>query len=363
MKRAGPASSASMDVFFLDDVGAEVEVNPDDVEVIKPKRKRKTTLLKKAEKKVVIERLQATSVDCHNAISTIIRIIDAENHVHLFKDRDTLWSVLRLQESLLTTIFRGLVEIFIHVFKSCEKGKDKYSRFQLEWHKHCSTLLTENVDEASMKELSQIHQRWLGFCEGSRITKDGYNPVMISICAVVYDYLMQQILEEQKAKPNETSMCIQQDSDDVYFRFGGAALASMLHLRYDDLKRAPKSKKDSIIAEIKVLKSIECSDKSHIPEYLQYRDKGYMYFPKMCFIPFIRDVDKCVCELANEEAMKKYGSKLVEVITQQVRSNEELKGHFKAKIIDVHDCEESVKEESINTVYLEFTRKLCNTRI
>ena len=73
---------------------------------------------------------------------------------------------------------------------------------------------------------------------------------------------------------------------------------SWLHLRYDLLKSAPEAKKDP---EIKIL---ECTEKSHIPEYLQYRDRGHVYFPKRCFIPFIRAVDKCVCNFANEESGK-----------------------------------------------------------
>ena len=57
-----------MEVFFLEDVGAEVDVNPDDVEVFKPKRKR-TPLLKKAEKKVLVDKLKTvTADDCHKAI-------------------------------------------------------------------------------------------------------------------------------------------------------------------------------------------------------------------------------------------------------------------------------------------------------
>ena len=38
---------------FLDDIGAEVEVNPDEVEVVKKKKPKKTRLLRKDEKKAL----------------------------------------------------------------------------------------------------------------------------------------------------------------------------------------------------------------------------------------------------------------------------------------------------------------------
>ena len=39
---------------FLDDIGAEVEVNPDEVEVVKKKKPKKTRLLRKDEKKALL---------------------------------------------------------------------------------------------------------------------------------------------------------------------------------------------------------------------------------------------------------------------------------------------------------------------
>lgn len=233
----------------MEDVAAKIDVNPDDVEVIKPKRRRTSTLLKKAEKKALVEKLKAVTSDCHEAVISITRIIDAENHIHVFKQHEILWNKLQQQQSLLAAIFNGLVETFIHSFKCCEKGKDKYCRFQVEWHNQCSVLLKDQVDDASIKDLAQIHQRWLGFCEGSCVTIEAFNPVMISLCAAVYEFLMHQVFEEQRVEKDASQLPmlhIKQDTDDVYFRFGGAALASMLHLRYDSLKSAPISKKDSI---------------------------------------------------------------------------------------------------------------------
>ena len=75
--------------------------------------------------------------------------------------------------------------------------------------------------------------------------------------------------------------------------------------------------------EITILKAIQCTDKDHVPDYLQCRDKGYMY------IPFIRNVDKCVSEYANESSLKKHGSSLVEMATDNIiRKNSDLEAQF-----------------------------------
>ena len=39
------------------------------------------------------------------------------------------------------------------------------------------------------------------------------------------------------------------------------------------------SKKESIAREINILQTIRCKDKARIPPELQYRDRGFMYFP------------------------------------------------------------------------------------
>ena len=81
-----------MEVFLFEDVEAEVDVNPDDVEeVMKPKRKRRTTSLTKTEKKVLVDKLKALIGDSHEAIDSIIKSMDDEAHLHVFKQRETFY--------------------------------------------------------------------------------------------------------------------------------------------------------------------------------------------------------------------------------------------------------------------------------
>ena len=69
---------------------------------------------------------------------------------------------------------------------------------------------------------------------------------------------------------------------DTYLRFGGAALASMLHLRYDKMKDVKFDDKNTlqISEEITILQRINSYTKEHILDYLKYRDNGCRIMPK-----------------------------------------------------------------------------------
>ena len=97
------------------------------------------------------------------------------------------------------------------------------------------------------------------------------------------------------------------DSDDVLYRFCGAALASMLHSRYKLIQTCPLER------NFNLLQSINSKVKSHIPDYLQYRDRGFMYFPSEQFLPFLRALDKNVRQYTNPDSFRRYGSQLVKV--------------------------------------------------
>ena len=50
----------------------------------------------------------------------------------------------------------------------------------------------------------------------------------------------------------------------------------MLHRRYKQIRDA--SNKNLMSIEISILQAINSKDKSDIPDYLKYRDSGFMYF-------------------------------------------------------------------------------------
>lgn len=280
-------------------------------------------------------------------------------------------------ESIILSIITHLQNLFASLYESCgSKGKEKFAQFQMKWHQHCSTFLLPNTAESFANtclqlELSRIQERWIGYCHGKSVAIETRNAVMISVCAAVYEFLLghcstlQQSITD-KVRVQTEFQATNSDDDAVYYRFCGAAMASMLHARYKKRDMCKPSLKGSLNREIAILRAIKCSDKTHIPPELQYRDRGFMYFPTEEFIGFLRAVDVCVKENANVKALERYGSKLVEITTQQVRANQELEVTFNSLIsskLALTGDNIEVYAMELASVYAELTRKLCNTRI
>ena len=69
------------------------------------------------------------------------------------------------------------------------------------------------------------------------------------------------------------------ESKDVYFCFGGAAICNMLHSRYTKIKVCSFNQKEKVSQEISILQQLsvhKTEDKDHVPDYLKYRDEGYI---------------------------------------------------------------------------------------
>ena len=190
---------------------------------------------------------------------------------------------------------------------------------------------------------------------------------MITVQSAMFKQLGKHIAQEISATINKnvcptTSTVLTEEPDDVYYRFGGAAIAEMLHNRYRSIHTSPYLKRSTIASEITILKGMECKDKSVIPASLQYCDRGFMYFPDQSFIPFIKAVDSKVRSIANSDGIKKHGKNIIAVASEGVKQDRSLLEQFKKLLGDKFDCLDDMKEIVIS-VYTEFTRKLYNTRL
>jgi len=54
------------------------------------------------------------------------------------------------------------------------------------------------------------------------------------------------------------------------------------------------------------------NDKSQIPDYLKFRDQGYMYFHRPSFLPLLREVDISVKGIVNIDGLQQ-GDELIKV--------------------------------------------------
>ena len=85
-----------------------------------------------------------------------------------------------------------------------------------------------------------------------------------------------------------------------------------------------------------------------------------MYFPAARCIPFISNVDMCVLKYANESSFTQHGSRLVEVATEKLRHHLEVQ--FISLVKEIY-LDYDQNRDTVHSVFLEFTRILCNTRI
>jgi hypothetical protein len=64
-------------------------------------------------------------------------------------------------------------------------------------------------------------------------------------------------------------------------------------------------------------------------------------------------------EYANNLSLNQYGSRLVEVVTEKLRQKDDLEVQFITLLKERYE----ENKEAVRRIFLEFTRKLCNTRI
>ena len=211
--------------------------------------------------------------------------------------------------------------VFASLYQKCGHGKDKYLLFQVEWYKHCSALLLPldmgleavQLDESPLnKAVEHARNEWHQFCESISIDHHSCNKVMVIFSSILYNFFLEHVRSELKSKEQPISAS-NIDGDDVYYRFGGAVISDMVKLRYKNIKQCLATKVDTLSQEITVLMSINTTNKCSMPDYLQYRDEGYMYTPKPCFVPFFRKVDTCVKTVINHDSLKQNGDKIIKV--------------------------------------------------
>ena len=291
---------------------------------------------------------------------------------------------------------------FARLYVDCNKSS---VQFQLKWYAHCSAfLLAEDLtldaigfDESDKYYSSLISTRrtWIKFCKDHTTTVSDSKPVMMAISSAVYNYLLGQVSIYQESltdqTPNRELSAQSSDGDDVYYRFGGGALCEMLKNRYKEIKDCPSTRRNLLSIEISMLQAMNNKDKSTIPAYLNYRDRGYMYFPRSSFILFLRHLDTLIKTVVNDEGFKKHGDELIKVqytlstclfvvkilflviyvyVLFQVTHAElkkadslkdefttTLKSHLPAIAMDLES------EEAIVRIYNEFSRKICNARV
>ena len=220
-------------------------------------------------------------------------------------------------------------DTFAVLYEKYKPMKNSFMQFQLDWYARCSAFLLEeqytlaaiNISEndAGFSEIVTIRNSWLEFCKACNTPVPTSNPIMLAVSSRLYRFLLDQVssfqdslIEKCTTEIDQTSSSIT-DGDDVYYRFGGATICSMLKNRYKAIKKCDSTKRNMLSVEISMLQAMKMKDKSTIPAYLSYRDRVFLYFPDNSLIPFLHNFDDTLKEVVNEEGFRKHGDHLVKV--------------------------------------------------
>ena len=161
--------------------------------------------------------------------------------------------------------------------------------------------------------MSILRGKWLDFAKENGIPVPDRNQLMITLSLVVYSFLLDHVERFQQCLIEPKNVIVATDDDDVYFRFWGATLCNMLHALYKQIKDCSEDQRDILSQKITILQAVNIKDKSCIPGYLKYRDRGYMYFPDPIFLPYIRKVDTVLKQVVNSKGLDEHGADLIKV--------------------------------------------------
>ena len=284
-----------------------------------PVKKKARKALNKKERENLHEYLNAVDVSVLN--DAVQQKISEQCLSGSFKSFvDVLYTNEVFQDILLHHRIR-----FSQLYMESKKGVDPFVRFQLKWHEHCSVFLLArsypltaiNLNESAQHSVAALRMQWLDFCDINGLPVPESNVVMMTISTAIYELLLKQTESFKNSLTTNTTKLLPPpsatDGDDVYFRFGGAALCDMLHLRYQQIKSCTDMQRDKLSQEITILQAMNIKDKSVLPQYLQYRDRGFMYFPDVSFIPFLRTVDEIVKKCVNMNTLEQDGIDVIKV--------------------------------------------------
>ena len=282
-----------------------------------PPKKRKSKVMNKKERDDLLSSLDSIDLDVLKG-----EVCDKLSEQHFPENLKELANKLSVCERLLNDIIVSQRQCFSGLYKESKKNPEPFLNFQLRWHQYSSAFLLSSqyplsaidLQEPTSYQLSETRLAWLHFCEENGAPVPTSNPVMMTVSSAIYHYLLDYIARLQVNAPKQTCRkSTIMDGDDVYYRFGGAALADMLHLRYDQIRVCRDDQRDILSQEISILQAINSRDKTNIPDYLKYRDRGYMYFPDQVFICFLRDLDSAIKEIVNADGLQQEGDNLIKV--------------------------------------------------
>ena len=126
----------------------------------------------------------------------------------------------------ITFLADGLNNEFVRLDQECATLADKYLKFRLKWHQHCSYYLVDCNHELSLiglhpndsiaVDVVSVRSQWHCVVKQYSLTKDDSKIFLILFCSYVYDELLHTYHSAIEVS-QPTAQLLSEDSDDVYY--------------------------------------------------------------------------------------------------------------------------------------------------
>ena len=181
--------------------------------------------------------------------------------------------------------------------------------------------------------------------------------VICAIHIIVYKKIHSLTYTRKREICSQTISSPKPESLDLLYRFGGAALHSMLKKR-----KAQSKSKEAVTKEIEFITGLTDTSKSSIPSSLKDLDVGGLILPHSNLLPLIQEADMCVREFINDKNVKRYPTQFIKMAKQSVQNNDELEQLF-LDCIEELDSSKALNSMGMHSIFSEFLSKVANIRI
>ena len=104
-------------------------------------------------------------------------------------------------------------------------------------------------------------------------------------------------------------------------------------------------------------------DKDHVPDYLKYRDEGYMYFPCVELLPFLKAANVATKEEINNTTFSQQGSDVLTTIVGKIQGDPNLLSSFVTTVVTKTSNFDDLPFTTLEALFKELGKKLCHIRI
>ena len=97
--------------------------------------------------------------------------------------------------------------------------------------------------------------------------------------SMIYHIILEHLHIHLRSETSQSTTMLSnyKEEEGGYFRFGRAALSGMLRTQYKVIRKCKEENIATISKEITILQAIATKDKSSMPTYLKYRDRGWLH--------------------------------------------------------------------------------------